>query len=214
MIFRIQYKGITQCLNETFFDEFLSNFKGAEIEPSWSLLGQGLQQRARALNLRKALASLNNQRVWKPNWIKQITGLGSNWHTYHKMDNRQHTQAQTSTRGKKEVLAYTNRLRTCEVDLSMLGFSQCHPASQHLKKKALNSSTPYSLRRRRILANWKELLPVKYEINTMILPILTYESEIWGVYAKPDFTQNRKTKPFNFKVNKKGLGEVTLLFST
>ena len=141
VIFRIHYKGITQCLNQTFFDGFLSNFKSAEIllrtklKPSWSRFAQ----QARALNLRKALASLNNQRVWKPNWIKQITGLCSNWHTYHKMDNRQHTRAQKSTRGKKEVFAYTNRLRTCEVELSMLGFLQCHAASQHLKKKALQA---------------------------------------------------------------------------
>ena len=53
------------------------------------------------LDSRKALASLNNQRIWKPNWIKQITARLRR-HTNCKVDdNIQRTLAQTSTEGKR-----------------------------------------------------------------------------------------------------------------
>ena len=48
---------------------------------------------------------------------------------------------------------------------------------EHLKEKALHAL--FSLRRHTNLS--------KLIFDTMISPILTYDSEIWGVYAKPDF---------------------------
>ena len=55
---------------------------------------------------------------------------------------------------------------------------------EHLKEKALH--VLFSLRRRTNLSKLKAALACKI-FDTMISPILTYNSEIWGVYAKPDF---------------------------
>ena len=55
---------------------------------------------------------------------------------------------------------------------------------EHLKEKALPALL--SLRRYTNLSKLKAALACKI-FDTMISPILTYNSEIWGVYAKPDF---------------------------
>ena len=54
---------------------------------------------------------------------------------------------------------------------------------EHLKEKALYAL--FSLRRHTNLSKLKTSLACKI-FDTMISPILTYKSEIWGVYAKPD----------------------------
>ena len=55
---------------------------------------------------------------------------------------------------------------------------------EHLKEKALHAL--FSLRRYTNLSKLKAALACKI-FDTMISPILTYNSEIWGVYVKPDF---------------------------
>ena len=55
---------------------------------------------------------------------------------------------------------------------------------EHLEEKALH--TLFSLRRHTNVSRLKAALACKM-FDTMISPILTYNSEIWGVYAKPDF---------------------------
>ena len=55
---------------------------------------------------------------------------------------------------------------------------------EHLKEKALHAL--FSLRRYTNLSKLKTALACKI-FDTMISPILTYNGEIWGVYAKPDF---------------------------
>ena len=55
---------------------------------------------------------------------------------------------------------------------------------EHLKEKALHAL--FSLSRHTSLSKLKAALACKI-FDTMISPILTYNSEIWGVYAKPDF---------------------------
>ena len=57
---------------------------------------------------------------------------------------------------------------------------------EHLKEKALHAL--FSLTRHMNLSKLKAALACKI-FDTMISPILTYNcySEIWGVYAKPDF---------------------------
>ena len=55
---------------------------------------------------------------------------------------------------------------------------------EHLKEKALQAL--FSLIRHTNLSKLKAALVCKIS-DTMISPILTYNSEIWGVYAKPDF---------------------------
>ena len=55
---------------------------------------------------------------------------------------------------------------------------------EHLKEKALHAL--FSLRRLTNLSKLKAALACKI-FDTMISPILTFNSEIWGVYAKPDF---------------------------
>ena len=55
---------------------------------------------------------------------------------------------------------------------------------EHLKEKALHAL--FSLRRHTNLSKLKAAL-VRRVFDTMISPILTYNSEIWGVYTKPDF---------------------------
>ena len=55
---------------------------------------------------------------------------------------------------------------------------------EHLKEKALHAL--FSLRQHTNLSKLKAALACKI-FDTMIFPILTYNSEIWGVYAKPDF---------------------------
>ena len=55
---------------------------------------------------------------------------------------------------------------------------------EHLKEKALHAL--FSLRRHTNLSKLKAALACKI-FDTMNSPILTYNSEIWGVYAKPDF---------------------------
>ena len=54
----------------------------------------------------------------------------------------------------------------------------------HLKEKALHAL--FSLRRHTYFCKLKPSLACKI-FDTMISPILTYNSEIWGVYAKPEF---------------------------
>ena len=54
----------------------------------------------------------------------------------------------------------------------------------HLKEKALHA--PFSLRRRTNFSNSKPSLACKI-FDTMISPILLYNSEIWGGYVKSDF---------------------------
>ena len=66
---------------------------------------------------------------------------------------------------------------------------------EHLTEKALHAL--FSLRRHTNLSKLKPAIACKI-FDTMISPILTYNSEIWGVYAKPDFkawdgTQIEKT---------------------
>ena len=65
---------------------------------------------------------------------------------------------------------------------------------EHLKEKALYAL--FSLRRHMNLSKLKAAPACKI-FDTMISPILTYNSEIWGVYTKPDFmtwdgSQNRQ----------------------
>ena len=55
---------------------------------------------------------------------------------------------------------------------------------EHLKEKALHALL--SLRGHTNLSKLKAAL-VRKVFDTMISPILTYNSEIWGVYTKPDF---------------------------
>ena len=55
---------------------------------------------------------------------------------------------------------------------------------EHLKEKALHAF--FSLRRYTNLSKLKAALACKI-FDSMISPILTYDSEIWGVYVKPDF---------------------------
>ena len=55
---------------------------------------------------------------------------------------------------------------------------------EHLKEKA--PQVLFSLIRHTNLSKLKAPLACKI-FDTMISPILTYNSEIWGVYAKPDF---------------------------
>ena len=55
---------------------------------------------------------------------------------------------------------------------------------EHLEEKALHAL--FSLTRHTDLSKLKTYLACKI-FDTMISPILTYNSEIWGVYAKPDF---------------------------
>ena len=54
---------------------------------------------------------------------------------------------------------------------------------EHLKEKALHAL--FSLRRHMNLRKLKISLACK-TFDTMMSPILTHNSEIWGVYAKPD----------------------------
>ena len=55
---------------------------------------------------------------------------------------------------------------------------------EHLKEKALHAL--FSLRRHTNHSKLKASLACKI-FDAMISPILTYNSEIWSVYAKPDF---------------------------
>ena len=55
---------------------------------------------------------------------------------------------------------------------------------EHLIEKVLHAL--FSLRRHTNLSKLKPAIACK-TFDTMISPILTYNSEIWGVYAKPDF---------------------------
>ena len=55
---------------------------------------------------------------------------------------------------------------------------------EHHQEKALHAL--FSLRRHTNLSKLKAALTCKI-FDTMISPSLTYNSEIWGVYAKPDF---------------------------
>ena len=55
---------------------------------------------------------------------------------------------------------------------------------EHLKETALHAL--FSLRWHTNLSKLTAALACKI-FDTMISPILTYNSEIWGVYAKPDF---------------------------
>ena len=55
---------------------------------------------------------------------------------------------------------------------------------EHLKERALHAV--FSLRRHTNLSKLKAALTCKI-FDTMISPVLTYNGEIWGVYAKPDF---------------------------
>ena len=55
---------------------------------------------------------------------------------------------------------------------------------EHLKEKALD--TLFSLRWHTNLSKLKAALACN-RFDTMISPILTYNSEIWSVYAKRDF---------------------------
>ena len=57
-------------------------------------------------------------------------------------------------------------------------------ALDQLKEKAQNSL--FSLRRHTDFSKLKSSLACKI-FDTMIAPILTYNSEVWGVYTKPDF---------------------------
>ena len=57
-------------------------------------------------------------------------------------------------------------------------------SSEHLKEKAFHAL--FSLRRHTNLSKLKAALACKI-FHTTISPILTYNSEIWGVYTKPDF---------------------------
>ena len=54
----------------------------------------------------------------------------------------------------------------------------------HLKEKALHAL--FSLRRHTDFRKLKPSLACKI-FDTLISPILTYNSEIWGVYTKPEF---------------------------
>ena len=55
---------------------------------------------------------------------------------------------------------------------------------EHLKEKAFHAL--FSLRRHTNLRKLKAALACNI-FDAMISPILTYNNEIWGVYAKPDF---------------------------
>ena len=54
----------------------------------------------------------------------------------------------------------------------------------HLKEKVLHAL--FSLRRHTDFCKLKPSLACNF-FDTMISPILTYNSEIWGVYTKPEF---------------------------
>jgi len=58
-------------------------------------------------------------------------------------------------------------------------------ALDKLKEKALHAL--FSLRKHTNVSKLSPLLANKI-LATMISPILTHNSEIWGVYVKPDFT--------------------------
>ena len=60
----------------------------------------------------------------------------------------------------------------------------CHRARENIKEKALHA--PFSSRRHTNLSKLKTSLACKI-FDTIISPILTYNSEIWRMYAKPDF---------------------------
>jgi len=57
-------------------------------------------------------------------------------------------------------------------------------ALDELKEKDLNAL--FSLRKHTNISKLSPLLAIKI-FDTMIPPILTYNSEIWAVYVKPDF---------------------------
>ena len=57
-------------------------------------------------------------------------------------------------------------------------------ALDKLKEKALHAL--FSLRKHTHISKLSPLLANKL-FDAMIAPILTYNSEIWGVYTKPDF---------------------------
>ena len=57
-------------------------------------------------------------------------------------------------------------------------------ALDHLKEKALQAL--FSLRKHTNISKLSPFLASKI-FDTMISPILTYNSEVWGVNAKPDF---------------------------
>ena len=66
--------------------------------------------------------------------------------------------------------------------MSSLGYFSV--SREHLKEKALHAL--FSLRRHTNLSKLKAAFACKI-FDTTISPFLTYNSEIWGVYAKPDF---------------------------
>ena len=70
---------------------------------------------------------------------------------------------------------------------------------EHLKEKVLH--TLFSLRRHTNLSKLKTALACKI-FDTIISTILTYNSEIWGVYAKPDLkpvtAHKSRRHTFNF----------------
>ena len=56
---------------------------------------------------------------------------------------------------------------------------------EHPKEKVLHAL--FNLRRHTNPSKLKAALACKIFSDTLISPILTYNSEIWGVYVKPDF---------------------------
>ena len=86
-------------------------------------------------------------------------------------------QALTLSGRRKEIREQENNSKGWERGRKRIQKScQCHP---NISKKAFHSL--FSLRRHTNLSKIKTYLACKI-FNTMICPILTYNSEIWGVY--------------------------------
>ena len=66
---------------------------------------------------------------------------------------------------------------------------------EHLKEKALRAL--FSLRRHTNLGKLKAALACEI-FDTMISPIVTYNSEIWGVYLRPGTAYKSRRHAFNF----------------
>ena len=66
---------------------------------------------------------------------------------------------------------------------------------EHLKEKALHAL--FSLRRQTNLSKLKATLACEI-FDTLISPILTYNSEIWGVYLRPWTAHKSRRHTFNF----------------
>ena len=91
----------------------------------------------------------------------------------------------------KLLMLYKNIL-TRELVCLLREIFQCRVNISN-KEKVLHAL--FSLRRHTNLSKLEPAIACKI-FDTMIFPILTYNSEIWGVYAKPDFKAQDGTQIF------------------